>query len=152
MYSGGGIEPDKYVPGTIEGFNPTPFGRALYARQEFETFAQKFIAEGDARIPRPLGQGWVVLAPNFTVDAQMLKAFRDQVAANRLRFDEAAFEKDQAFIRAMLRFRIDEAAFGIAEARRRMVEVDPQAQAALASFGEAEKLAGVVRGPSTRAN
>ena len=38
-----------------------------------------------------------------------------------------------------------EAAFGIAEARRRMVEVDPQAQAALASFGEAEKLPGLVR-------
>jgi hypothetical protein len=44
----------------------------------------------------------------------------------------------------MLRFRIDEAVFGVAEARRHMVEVDPQAQAALASFGEAEKLAGVV--------
>jgi carboxyl-terminal processing protease len=147
VYSGGGIEPDKYVPGTIEGFNPTPFGRALYGRQEFETFAQKFIAEGDNRIPRQPGKGWVTVKPNFTVDDQMLKDFRDQLVANHVKMDEAAFQKDLVFVKAMLRFRIDEATFGIAEARRHMVEVDPQAQAALASFGEAEKLAGVVRGP-----
>ena len=44
-------------PGTLEGFNPTPFGRALYGRQEFETYAQKFTAEGDTRIPQAAGQG-----------------------------------------------------------------------------------------------
>ena len=150
VYSGGGIEPDKYVPGTIEGFNPTPFSRALAGRFEFETFAQKFIAEGDTRIPREPGKGWVVVKPNFTVDDQMLKDFREQLIANRLKIDEAAFQKDLTFIKAMMRFRIDEAAFGIAEARRRMVEVDPQAQAALTSFGEAEKLAGVVKTGANR--
>jgi carboxyl-terminal processing protease len=144
VYSGGGIEPDKYVPGTMEGFNPTPFGRALFGRQAFETFAQKFIAEGDTRIPQQVGKGWVVVKPNFTVEDQMIKEFRDQLIADRIKMDESAFQKDLPFIKAMIRFRIDEAAFGIAEARRRMVEVDPQAQAALASFGEAEKLAGVV--------
>jgi carboxyl-terminal processing protease len=145
VYSGGGIEPDKYVPGTLEGFNPTPFGRALFARQEFENFSQKFIAEGDNRIQVPLGKGWVVVKPNFTVDDAMMKEFRDLIIANRVRMDEAAFQKDLTFIKAMIRFRIDEAAFGIAEARRHMVEVDPQAQAALASFGEAEKLAGLAQ-------
>ncbi len=140
---GGGIEPDKYVAGQIEGLNPTPFGRALYSRQEFETYSQKFIAEGDSRITLPLGKGWVVLKKGFSVDDQMLKEFRDQLVANRIRIDESSWQKDLAFIRAMIRFRIDEAAFGIAEARRRMVEVDPQAQVALASFGEAEKLPGV---------
>ncbi|HUR32425.1 MAG TPA: S41 family peptidase, partial [Vicinamibacterales bacterium] len=145
VYSGGGIEPDKYVPGTLEGFNPTPFGRALAGRQEFETFSQKFIADGDHRVPGEPGKGWVVIKPGFTVDDQMLQDFRAQLVANRLKVDEAAFQKDLPFIKAMLRFRIDEAAFGIAEARRRMVEVDPQAQAALGSFGEAEKLAGLQR-------
>jgi carboxyl-terminal processing protease len=145
VYSGGGIEPDKYVPGTLEGFNPTPFGRALYGRQEFETFSQKFIADTDHRIPGEPGKGWVVVKPNFTVDDQMLTDFRDQLVANHVKMDEAAFQKDLTFIKAMIRFRIDESAFGIAEARRHMVAVDPQAQAALASFGEAEKLAGVAR-------
>lgn len=145
VYSGGGIEPDKYVAGQLEGFSPTTFGRALYGRQEFETFAQKFIAEGDNRVQRPLGKGWVVVKPGFVVDDQMLADFKAQLVASRVRMDDAAFEKDLPFIKAMMRFRIDEAAFGIAEARRRMVEVDPQAQAALASFAEAEKLPGVVR-------
>jgi hypothetical protein len=138
------------VTGSIEGFTPTPFGRLLNGRQEFETFAQKFIAEGDRRIPRDPGKDWVVIKPNFTVDDQMLKDFRDQLVANKVRIDEAAFQKDLAFIKAMIRYRIDEAAFGIADARRHIIEVDPQAQAALGSFGEAEKLAGVVHPPTSR--
>ena len=44
VYSGGGIEPDKFLAGPIEGFNPTPFGRLLYSRQEFENYAVKFTA------------------------------------------------------------------------------------------------------------
>ena len=120
VYSGGGIEPDKYVPGQLEGFNPTPFGRALYGRQEFESFAQKFIAESDTRVPMAPGKGWVVVKPGFAVDDQMLADFKAQLVANHIRMDETAFAKDLAFIKAMVRFRIDEAAFGIAEARRRM--------------------------------
>src|SRR5437762_13627329 len=50
VYSGGGIEPDKRVAGPIEGFNPSRFGRTLYARQTFERFAQRYTAEGDTRI------------------------------------------------------------------------------------------------------
>src|SRR5215813_11717418 len=41
VYGGGGIEPDKYLAGLPTasdgiGFSPSPFGRMLYARQEFE--------------------------------------------------------------------------------------------------------------------
>jgi carboxyl-terminal processing protease len=151
VYSGGGIEPDKYVPGTTEGFNPTPFARALVGRQEFDTYSQKFIADGDTRINLPIGKGWVVVTPNFTVDDEMVKEFREQLVANHVRIDEAAFQKDLTFIKAMLRFKIDEAAFGIAEARHHLVEVDPQAQAGIASFGEAEKLAGLQKSSSNRA-
>ena len=93
----------------------------------------------------------MVVKPNFGVDDQMLKEFREQLVADHLRIDEAAFQKDLPFIKAMLRFKIDEAAFGIAEARRHMVEVDPQAQAGIASFGEAEKLAGLLKSSPTRA-
>jgi carboxyl-terminal processing protease len=150
VYGGGGIEPDKYVPGTIEGFNPTPFGRALYGRQEFENYAQKFMAAGDNRITQA-STGRIVVKPNFTVDDQMLAGFRDQLAADHVKIDEASFEKDLTFIKAMIRFRIDEAVFGIADARRHVVEVDPQAQAAIASLGEAEKLAGVAK-TTTRAD
>ena len=56
VYGGGGIEPDRHLEGPIEGFNPTKFGRSLYARQLFATFAQRFWAEGDTR-QQPSGQG-----------------------------------------------------------------------------------------------
>ncbi|MGE0447985.1 MAG: S41 family peptidase [Vicinamibacterales bacterium] len=144
VYSGGGIEPDKYVPGQIEGFNPTPFGRSLYGRQAFENFAQRFMAEGDARIAQ-MAKDRRDVRPNFVVDDQMVREFRAQLESDRVKIDEAAFEKDIDFIKAMIRFRIDEAVFGISEARRHLVTVDPQAQAAMASFGDAERLAGLAR-------
>ena len=131
------------MAGQIEGFNPSTFARALYGRQEFETFSQLFIADGDTRIQQALGKGWVVIKRGFTVDDQMLQDFRAQLVANKVKMDEAAWQKDLTFIKAMLRFRIDEAAFGIAEARRNLIAVDPQAQVAMQSVGEAEKLAGV---------
>jgi carboxyl-terminal processing protease len=144
VYSGGGIEPDKYVAGQYEGFTPTPFGRALFTRQEFENFAQRFMAEGDTRITQK-ATGRHLVSPGFAVDDAMVNEFREMLVANHLKVDEAAFQKDLTFIKAMIRFRIDEAVFGVAEARKHMVMVDPQAQAALSALPEAEKLAGLAR-------
>ena len=62
-----------------------------------------------------------------------------------MKIDESAWAQDRVFLTAMVRYRIDEAVFGIAEARRRLVGVDPQAQAALQAFGEAERLPGLAR-------
>ena len=54
--------------------------------------------------------------------------------------DEEGWTKDQAFIRAMIRYEIDAAIFSMEDARRHLVAVDPQAQYALSLFGEAEGL------------
>jgi carboxyl-terminal processing protease len=145
VYSGGGIEPDKYVAGQVEGFSPSTFARMIYSRQEFENFAQTFMAEGDIRITQT-ASGRRSVTPNFIVDDTMLAAFREQLKTNRVKIDEAAFQKDLQFIKAMIRFRIDEAVFGIAEARRHLIAVDPQAQIAMTMFGEAQKLSGLSRG------
>ena len=40
----------------------------------------------------------------------------------------------------MIRFEIDAALFGVSDAWRHMIAVDPQAQVALGQFGEAQKL------------
>jgi carboxyl-terminal processing protease len=142
VYSGGGIEPDKYIAGQVEGFSPTTFGRMLYSRQEFENFAQAFMADGDTRVAQT-ANGRRMVSPNFTIDDTMLTSFREQLKNNRVKIDEPAFQKDLEFIKAMLRFRVDEAVFGIAEARRHLIAVDPQAQVAVTMFGEAAKLGGV---------
>ncbi len=150
VYSGGGIEPDKYIAGQLEGFNPTAFGRLLYGRQEFENYAQQFMAEGDTRIALP-GPAPRTLMRNFTITDAMVAEFRKQLETNRIKIDEAAFTKDIEFIKAMMRFRIDEALFGVADARRHLIGADPQAQGALTMFGEAQRLNGLTR-PGTRAH
>jgi carboxyl-terminal processing protease len=143
VYSGGGIEPDRHVTGPVEGFNPTTFGRMLHSRQEFDTYAQKFMAEGDTRI-RQQSSGRRTVPRDFVVDDAMVEDFRAQLKAENLRIDEAAFQKDLPFVKAMMRFRISEALFGLAEARRQLFSVDPQGQLALSLFMEAEKLSGRV--------
>jgi carboxyl-terminal processing protease len=144
VYGGGGIEPDKYqaglpTPSDGIGFSPSPFGRMLFARQEFENFAQKFTAAGDTRIAQQ-STGRKTVAPNFVVDDAMIADFREQLKADRVKMDEEGFTKDLDFIRAMVRYRIDEAVFGFGEAERHMIAVDPQAQLGMSMFNEAQKL------------
>ncbi len=144
VYSGGGVEPDKHIAGPVEGFNPTPFGRLLYNRLTFDNYAQKFTAEGDNRITQR-STGRQTVGRQFVVDESMIADYREHLKTERIRIDEEAFLKDREFIRAMIRFRIEEAVFGIAEARRHLIAVDPQAQAGIALFGEAQKLSGLGR-------
>jgi carboxyl-terminal processing protease len=139
VYSGGGIEPDMHVVGPLQGFNPTPFGRTLHARQTFENFAERFMAEGDTRIAQA-STGRRTVARDFVVDNAIITDYREFLKADRIRIDEDAFERDLDFIKAMIHHRIVEAVFSIAEAQRDLIAVDPQAQVALKMFGEAEKL------------
>jgi carboxyl-terminal processing protease len=139
VYSGGGIEPDKRIAGPVEGFNPGRFARMLYSRNEFEKYAQKFTAEGDTRVAQA-ATGRTIVNPNFIVDDAMVADFREQLKADKVKIDEEGFKKDEVFIRSMIRFRIDEVVFGIAEAQRHLLATDPQAQVALSMFGEAVKL------------
>jgi carboxyl-terminal processing protease len=150
VYSGGGIEPDKFVVGAgNEGFNPTRFGRLLSARQEFANFADQFRAEGDTRLSdanknkKPISRG-------FTVTDAMVNDFKALLVSRKLKIDEESFKKDEPFIRAMIHYEIDSALFGMEEARRNMIAKDPQAQFALGQFGEAEHLIELASTRSTR--
>src|SRR3989442_216127 len=106
VYSGGGIEPDRRVPGPIEGFNPGRLGRMLYARAAFANYAQKYSAEVDTRITQE-STGRKTVKANFVVDAAMVADFREQLKADKVKIDDDAFTKDFDFIKAMLRFEID---------------------------------------------
>ena len=139
VYSGGGIEPDHFIPGSVEGFSPQRFSRMLRDRGAFISFAERFTKEGDKRPAAASGAAHKV-APGWTVTDAMVAEFREFVIAQRVRFDEAAFKADTAFIKAMIRFEVDADLFGIEEARRNLSQVDPQVQAALGYFDEAAKL------------
>jgi carboxyl-terminal processing protease len=151
VYSGGGIDPDKRVMGPTEGFNPGRFGRMLYSRGEFANYAQKFMAEGDTRITQ-VSLNRKLVKPNFVVDDAMVTDFRDQLKTDHVRMDDEGFKKDNDFIKAMIRFEIDNAVFGIADARRHLIGADPQAQAALQQFAEAQKLVELSKGSKVKAN
>jgi len=138
VYSGGGIEPDKRIDGPIEGFNPGPFARALYARQVFALYAERFYAEGDTRVAARPDQKRV--ARGFVVDDATLGDFKDFLVSKKVKVDNDAFVKDADFVRAMIHYEIDVALFGLSEARHSLFGKDPQAQFALQLFPEAERL------------
>src|SRR5260370_40311432 len=89
---------------------------------------------------------------NFVNDDAMSADFREQLKNDKIKMDEDGFAKDIDFINAMLRFDIDNAVFGVAYARRHLIAVDPQAQAALTMFGEAQKLTELSKGSKTKAH
>jgi carboxyl-terminal processing protease len=151
VYSGGGIEPDKRVAGPIEGFNPSRFGRMLYARSTFANYAQKYAAEGDTRVVQK-STGRTSVKPNFVVDDAMVADYKTFLKADHVKIEDDAFAKEIDFIKAMIRFEIDNAVFGIADARRHLILADPQAQAALQAFGEAQKLTELSRNGKTKAH
>ena len=139
VYSGGGIDPDKFMVGSVEGFNPSRFGRTLVGRGAFANFADQFTAEGDTRLSAA-NKNKKPIAKGFQLTDAMMGEFRDSLKPLKVVMDDAAFAKDEQFIRAMIHFDIDQALFGVAEARRNLIGKDPQAQFALAQFPDAVRL------------
>jgi carboxyl-terminal processing protease len=149
VYGGGGIEPDTHLAGPVEGYNPTRFGRTLYARQMFENYAERFSAEGDDRIGGSATDRRTVTR-GFAVTDAMVAEFKTFLKGERLKMDEEAFAKDTEFIRAMIKFQIDMALFGAEEARRNLLARDPQTHVALGLFPEAERLTELARARASR--
>ena len=139
VYGGGGIQPDKFFAGPIEGFSPSRFGRALYARQSFANFADQFHAQGDTRLSAA-NKNKKPVARGFAVDDKMMADFRALLDQQKVKVDDAAFTQDEPFIRAMIHYEIDLALFGIDEARKNLIAADPQAQFAVKQFSEAERM------------
>jgi len=139
VYSGGGVDPDERFEGPTEGFNPTRFGRSLFNRGLFAAFAEPYFYENDTR-PGSKSPSFKYVKRGFEVDDAMVAAFRAFAVSRNTVIDEEAWSKDLPFIRAMIRFEIDQAVFDIATARQRLIQADPQAGYALGRFAEAERL------------
>ena len=139
VYGGGGIEPDRRFDGPSEGFNPTRFGRSIAARNLFDVYAQQFTRRGDTRLKR---QGGKIreLDPNYEVTDQMLGEFKALVQKSPIVFDDASWQKDLDFIKAMMHREIDMDLFGVAVAYANLAKSDPQLQYALGLFPEAQQL------------
>ena len=148
-YSGGGIEPDLRFDGPVEGFNPTRFGRSLHSRGYFLSYAEAFSAEGDPR-PGHSGPTRRLVKKGFAVDDAMVADFKKFAVSKGVRIEEDSWTKDLEFIRAMIRYAIDESVFDIATAKQHLITVDPQAKFAISKFADAEGLLSLKKGNSVR--
>ena len=147
VYGGGGIEPDVRFDGPLDGFNPSRFGRTLYARNLFARYAQRFARSGDTRIPpSPTSK---VIGPDYEVTPEMVAEFKELAKKDPIRWDEAAWEKDQDFIKAMIRNEIDVDLFGLSAAYLNLAKRDPQLQFAVTKFDQAQELLELSRQSST---
>jgi len=139
VYAGGGIEPDRRYDGPSEGFNPTRFGRAIAARNLFDTYAQQFTRKGDTRLTLRDAKTRE-LTSDFDVTDAMLTEFKAIVQKSPIPFDETSWQKDLPFIKAMIHREIDVDLFGVAAAYQNIAKYDPQLQFALTLFPDAQQL------------
>jgi hypothetical protein len=70
----------------------------------------------------------------------MVSEFRELVEKSKVRIEEADWQKDLPFIKAMIRYEIDLDLFGVEAARKDLAKSDPQLQFALTLFPEAQRL------------
>ena len=140
VYAGGGIEPDHFVVGPVEGYDPTRFSRLLMSRAYFVGFAQRFSRVGDDRPGAKAPANTHKVDAGWKVTDAYVEEFRNYLDSQRVKIDEAAFTKDQAFIRAMIHFEVDVDLWGIEMARKNLSAVDPQLRAALGLFDESKQL------------
>ena len=138
VYSGGGVEPDKRFEGQFDGFNPSRFSRSLAARNLFDVYAQRFSRRGDTRIA-PVANARE-LGPDYQVTDEMLTEFKALAQKTPVKWDEAAWNQDIEFIKAMIQREIDVDLFGVATAYKNLARRDPQLQFALTQFPEAQQL------------
>ncbi len=78
----------------------------------------------------------------------MVAEFRDFVEKSKVKIDTDGWQKDQQFIRAMIRYEIDLDLFGVEAARKDLVKTDPQLQFALGLFPDAQRLLEMGRQPA----
>ena len=140
VYSGGGIEPDRRFDGPTEGFNPGRFARTIAARGLFDVYARRFSRQGDTRVSASSTTPRHEVAAGYQVTDEMLTEFRQLVMQAPMRFDEAGWKTDRAYIAAMIHKEIDLDLFGAAQAYEKLAKQDPQLQFALNYFGEAAQL------------
>jgi len=140
VYSGGGVEPDRRFDGPTEGFSPGRFARTISARGLFDVYARRFTRQGDTRVTQTSAEARREVATSYQVTDEMLGEFKQLVMQAPMRFDEAGWKTDQAYITAMMQKEIDLDLFGAARAYEKLAKQDPQLQFALNYFGEAAQL------------
>jgi carboxyl-terminal processing protease len=140
VYGGGGIEPDHFMAGPIMGFNPSYDARQLRNRGMFVGFAEKFTADGDDRPMNRRASNQHKVSRGFEITPAYYDEFKAYVASQHMHVADSVYATDAAFINAMIHYEADVDLFGVEEARRQLLKVDPQWKFASGYFDEAKAL------------
>ena len=125
VLGGGGIEPDeKYSPPKLNAFQTR-----LLARAAFFEFSSSYFGGRDAKLPR-----------DWKPDAALLEQFRAHLRKKEIRFSEAEFTDNRAFIEEQLRLEMYTIAFSKEDADRLAVEIDPAVARAADALPKAKAL------------
>jgi carboxyl-terminal processing protease len=131
VYGGGGITPDS----TIASDRITRFTNDLIAKRVFFEFGSKY-----ATVHREWGKDFQKFKSRFFIDDKMLADFKNLVQEQKIEFSQEAFDKDQKFIKMLLKA---EAARHLWDSKHYyMIRVadDSQVQAAVTLMPEAAQV------------
>jgi hypothetical protein len=80
------------------------------------------------------------LPPDYEVTDAMVAEFKELAQTAPLKWDEAAWQADLEFVKAMIGKEIDVDLFGVAVAFKNVAKRDPQLRYAVTLFPEAQQL------------
>jgi carboxyl-terminal processing protease len=124
VYGGGGITPDQeYRAPMLDALENQLFRAYIFqfARRYFTTHS------------RSLPGGWMP-------DAQVLADLRNYLREQRVAFDEATFDRDQAWIKRDLAKEMYVYAFNVYESDKIFAKLDPEVKAAIEAMPKAQAL------------
>jgi carboxyl-terminal processing protease len=125
VYGGGGITPDeKFEPTKLDAFE-----LSVARKNGFFGFSAKYFSDHDTKLQK----GWVP-------DEAVLESFHDYLLKQGVKFSEADWAKDRAWVRDQLRAEMYVTAFSYEDSQRVGVEQDPEVQKAIDAMPKAASL------------
>jgi carboxyl-terminal processing protease len=125
VYGGGGITPDeKFDPVKLDAFE-----LSVARKNAFFGFSAKYSSDHDTKLQK----GWIP-------DEAVIESFHDYLLKQGLKFTEADWAKDHAWVRDQLRAEMYVTAFSYEDSQRVGVEQDPEVQKAIDAMPKAASL------------
>jgi len=125
VYGGGGITPDeKFEPTKLDAFEVS-----VARKNGFFGFSAKYFSDHDTKLQK----GWIP-------DEAVLESFHDYLLRQGVKFSEADWAKDHAWVRDQLRAEMYVTAFSYEDSQRVGMEQDPEVQKAIDAMPKAASL------------
>jgi carboxyl-terminal processing protease len=130
VYGGGGITPD-YI---VEAPKVTDFEANIAAKFGIYTFVRDFLAKNPG-----------IDGSKFEISDAMVEQFKQHLTKRGIEFTEKDFQDNRENMKRDIKYEIFYDKFGVAEAKRVLLEGDPQLNKALDLLPEAKDLASKAR-------